>query len=70
MLDTQELLLRVREHANIHYEENGWDILVECWSDDDILDVIGDAGSIEEAIVIISDTLNTIDEYRQEVQNA
>lgn len=64
------LLDSIRQHAITHYEEDGWDILVECWSDDDILEVIGDSTSFEEAIIALSDTLSTINEYRQEIQNA
>ena len=63
-----ELINRVRQHALTHYEEDGWDILVECWSTDDILDCMGDAQTFEEAIICISDTLAIIDGYRSEIQ--
>jgi predicted RNase H-like HicB family nuclease len=65
---TVELINRIREHAHTHYEEDGWDILAECWSVNDILDCIGDADTFEEAIIRISDTLSIIDGYRAEIQ--
>lgn len=67
---TVELINRIRQHALTHYEEDGWDILVECWSTNDILDCMGDANTFEEAIVRISDTLFVIDGYRKEIQSA
>lgn len=70
MNNIDTLLDSIRQHAITHYEEDGWDILVECWSDDDILEVIGDSTNFEEAIITLSDTLSTINEYRQEIQNA
>ena len=63
-----ELVNRIRDHAHTHYEEDGWDILVECWSVNDILDCIGDAQTFEEAIIRISDTLSLIHGYRAEIQ--
>lgn len=65
---TVELVNRIRDHAHIHYEEDGWDILAECWSVNDILDCIGDANTFEEAIIRISDTLSVINGYREEIQ--
>ncbi len=26
----------IKQYANEHYEDGGWDVLVECWSDADI----------------------------------
>lgn len=66
--NTVELVNRIRQHALTHYEEDGWDILVECWSTNDILDCIGDAQTFEQAIIRISDTLSLIDGYRAEIQ--
>lgn len=67
--NTVELVNRIRDHAHTHYEEDGWDILVECWSVNDILDCIGDANTFEEAIIRVSDTLSLIHGYRAEVQS-
>lgn len=65
-----DLIQRIRDHALIHYSEDGWDILFECWTDSDIIDCVGDARTFEAAIIALSDTLSLLDEYRQEIQSA
>lgn len=30
----------VIEHATAHYEDGGWDVIVECWTPDDIKEVL------------------------------
>lgn len=49
-----ELLKAVKEHAYDNYE-NGWDTLVECYDDDEILAAIGDCKTVEEAIATVDD---------------
>jgi ribosomal protein L12E/L44/L45/RPP1/RPP2 len=61
---------RIREHANIHYEENGWDILVETWMDEDIIEVIDECESYEEAVYALVDILSTINEYREDMDES
>jgi len=61
---------RLRQHATVHYTEDGWDILVECWTDEYINEIIGRAKTYEEAVITVSDVLSTIDVFRQEVVNA
>lgn len=38
-----ELVQAVRRHALDNYERDGWDIVVECYDDGDILERISDA---------------------------
>lgn len=64
-----DIIDRIRQHAITHYEENGWDILVECWTDADILERI-DGKNAEEAIVHLLDILSVIDDYRTEIRLA
>ena len=59
---------RIRQHALIHYTEDGWDILVECWTDEYIAEHYRGCKTYEEAVVAISDVLVTMDGYRREVQ--
>ena len=37
-----DLVNAVRKHALNNYENDGWDYLVECWDDGDILEQISD----------------------------
>ena len=50
MAAMNELIQVVKNHAVANYEFDGWDYLVECWSDEDIAEMIGDAKTPEEAI--------------------
>lgn len=59
---------RLRQHATVHYTEDGWDILVECWTDEYINDIIGDAKTYEEAVVTVSNMLSVMDGFRKEIQ--
>lgn len=59
---------RIRQHATVHYTEDGWDILVECWTDEYIAEHYRGCKTYEEAVVAISDVLATMDSYRSEVQ--
>jgi hypothetical protein len=60
---------RLRQHATIHYTEDGWDILVECWSDEYIYDIIKSCKSYEEAVIACSGVLSAMDGFRKEIQS-
>ena len=57
-------------HAVDNYEIEGWDILVECWSDDEIWDVIKSAISEQEAIELALQALGPINDFREDIVNA
>ena len=59
---------RIRQHATVHYTEDGWDILVECWPDEYIAEHCRGSKTYEEAIVAISEVLVAMDGYRREIQ--
>ena len=61
---------RIREHAATHYEEDGWDILVETWMDEDIIEIIDECESYEEAVYALVDILSTLDEYREDMDES
>jgi hypothetical protein len=60
----------VRDHAYANYEVEGWDYLVECWEDDDILDAMGSATTAEEAIKRVRKALRPLNDMRAEVRAA
>lgn len=64
------LIQRIRDHALIHYNEDGWDILVESWTDANILTYVDEKDSFETAIVTLSDCLSILNDYRREIQSA
>ena len=60
---------RIRQHALTHYNENGWDILVECWTDEYIAEHYRGCKTYEDAVIAISDVLATMDSWRSEIQS-
>lgn len=52
-----DLVAVVRAYAQEHYDEGGWDFVVETWQDEDIVEVIGDAKTPAEAIARVADDL-------------
>lgn len=59
---------RIRQHATVHYTEDGWDILVECWTDEFIYEIISDCRNYEEAVIVVSEVLSVIDGFRRDVE--
>ena len=45
-----KLIEQVKAYAREHYEDGGWDVIVECWSDEDIAEQIGSARTLNGAI--------------------
>lgn len=41
----QALVLAVKAHAQEHYNDGGWDVIAECWDDEQIRDVIREEGA-------------------------
>lgn len=62
------LVNAVRKYAIDHYEEDGWDYVVECWMDGDILEVIEDAETPAQAIKRVRAVIKPLDEYRRDIQ--
>jgi len=58
----------VKEFANANYEVNGWDIVVECYADDEIQTVIAKAKSDIDAVSIMQEWIKPQSDYRSEVQ--
>jgi len=49
-MNTQELVDAVKAHALAHYEDGGWDVVVECFDDAEIAEVIGKATTVSGAL--------------------
>lgn len=59
---------RIRQHALVHYTEDGWDILVECWTDEYIQEHYRGCVTYEEAVIAISEALSTMGSFRRDIQ--
>jgi hypothetical protein len=41
MINEQDAIQEIRKHANANYNK-GWDYIVECWGDGDILEALSE----------------------------
>lgn len=48
------LVAQVRQHAEDHYTDGGWDVIVECFTDEELAELIGEAATFEEALATVS----------------
>lgn len=44
------LVQAIKDHAEEHYEDGGWDVVVECYGDEEIAGVIGKARTVKGAL--------------------
>lgn len=65
----KEFIEKIRKYAVEHYNEDGWDFLVETWEDSDVLDACEGYSSFEDAIKKIAKVLKVQDDYRKEIQS-
>lgn len=50
MTETTTLVQQVRQYAIEHYEDGGWDVIVECYTDDEIASQITGARTLSTAL--------------------
>ena len=57
--DINKLVQYIKDYANFHYEDGGWDVIAECWEDKDILKVLteNDATTEKEALASFKDVV-------------
>jgi len=63
----EELVKAVKEHAKNNYEK-GWDTVVECWTDDDILACIDNARTVRGAIYKVNQVVRCHKARRDEIR--
>jgi hypothetical protein len=71
-MNEQEMIQAVRSHAIANYNEGGWDFVVECYDDGDILELISDSGakSEKDAIAAVYAVIRFLAERRQDAMSA
>lgn len=68
MATKQEMIDAVKAHAADHYEEDGWDYLVECYDDGDVAELIKGATTIADAIKTAAEIMKIKGDYRDDIQ--
>ena len=59
----------IKAHAIAHYEQDGWDYVVECYDDAQIADIIKNCRTEKGAINTMRAHLKPRADYRREIQN-
>jgi hypothetical protein len=63
-----DILAAVRAHALAHYEQDGWDVIVECYEDAELAELLRGCNTPDEAIAQAGRAASTFDEARRAVQ--
>lgn len=64
------LVAHVKAHATEHYNRNGWDIVVETMSDEEIAALIGSTKSEKVARARVRRVVRAMDANRAEIVSA
>ena len=66
----QVLVEYIRIHANANYTQ-GWDEVVECWEDGDILEVLSEVDfDLPKAIAAIQSVVDVLNERKADARNS
>ena len=66
---TNQFVDAVKKHALKNYETDGWDYVVECYSDSDIAEIIKTARTAAGAIRMVRAEVKPRANYRAEIQS-
>jgi hypothetical protein len=64
----EKLVEAVRQHALAHYEEGGWDLVIECWERAEIAKEIAAAKDEAHAIRIMRKRIKPLADYRADIE--
>ena len=64
----ENLVNAVKAHALANYERDGWDIVIECYSDDDIAAIIKKARTPAGAIKMVRAEIKPSADYRDDIR--
>lgn len=67
--ERKEWVAKIRKHAHENYEKNGWDYLVETYSDTDILFEIKDCKTYDASLKRIEQLMNILNDHRSEIKS-
>lgn len=60
---------RIKAHALEHYSSGGWDVVVECWEDGDLDEIIEDCSSFKEAFRRVEDVVDVYADRQADARN-
>lgn len=70
MTTMQEMIEAVKTYAKAHYNEGGWDSIVECYEDSDLSKEIkeGKCSTVAEAIAYVGKGCEVWDDRRRDIE--
>lgn len=66
----QELIEQVKAYALEHYEDGGWDVVVECYDDAMIAEVIGKARTLKGALAKFKTVVSIYADRQADARNS
>lgn len=67
--DVMLFVAEVKRHALTHYEEGGWDFVVEAFSDEEVAHEIRGCSTFSQALAVMQELVGLMDERRREVRS-
>ena len=61
---------RVMDHAIKHYNDGGWDVIVECWGKDEITDILVEMGDEDSAWRLIESLVDIWADRQADARNS
>jgi hypothetical protein len=65
----EEILKAVKCHALQHYDHEGWDYIVETYTDAELAELIGNCRTVKGAIAKVRRVTRLLDERRRDIQS-
>jgi len=62
-------LAAIKAHALTNYEKDGWDIVVECYDDTQIIEIVKNCRTIKGAIRAVRAHIKPRADYRADIQS-
>jgi hypothetical protein len=68
-MSKQDIAKYIYSYAQEHYDEGGWDVIVECWTLNDIANSLEDDETKEEALESFKSVANVHAERQADAMN-
>lgn len=65
-----DLVQAVKDYATKNYNKGGWDVIVECWSDEQIAKCIGGARTERAAIRAVRQIVDAYADRQADAKNS
>jgi len=69
-MNKEEIAKYIYNYAQEHYEDGGWDVIVECWTIKSIMETLEDDESQEEALEGFKDLVSVWADQQADAVNS